>query len=202
MAPIAAALAVAEATANPAGTELTQLLHEWSGGDTEALERLVPLVYGDLKRLAQNCLEREGPGHTLQATAVVHELYVRLLDQRRIRWQNRSQFFAVAAILMRRLLVSHARKKRAAKRGGDATVLTLDEALGVADLGDRDLLALDEALRVLADFAPRQSRVVELRFFAGLTIEESATVLGISPATVKTDWSLARAWLFRELGGN
>jgi len=183
----------------PAPENVTRLLRDWSAGDLDALERLVPLVYDDLRRLAQSYLERESRGHTLQATAVVHELYVSLVKQKRIRWQNRGQFFAVAATLMRRLLVSHARKKRSAKRGGGALALGLDEALGVPEGQEPDLLALDEALWALAEFAPRQGRIVEMRFFGGLNVEETAAVLGISPATVKLDWSLAKAWLFREL---
>jgi RNA polymerase sigma factor (TIGR02999 family) len=199
--PIASATGATRAAAHPPPPreDLTRLLLDWSSGDPDALERLVPLVYDDLRRLAQSYLERERPGHTLQATAVVHELYVGLAKQKRIRWQNRAQFFAVAATLMRRLLVSHARKKRSAKRGGGAVALALDEALNVPEGREPDLLALDEALQVLAEFAPRQSRIVEMRFFGGLTVDETAAVLDVSPATVKLDWSLAKAWLFREL---
>ncbi len=182
----------------PAG-EVTALLEDWSAGDPRALDRLVPLVYTDLRRLAESYLGRESPGHTLQATAVVNELYLRLLDQTRIRWQNREQFLAVAATLMRRVLVNHARGRGAAKRGGNAVVLALDDALGIPEARHPEIVALDGALEALAAFAPRQSRIVEMRFFGGLTIDETATVLGISPATVKLDWSLAKAWLFREL---
>ena len=178
---------------------ITELLLDWSGGDAGALDRLLPLVYDDLRRIAGGYFRREAPGHTLQATAVVNELYLRLVDQNRLRWQNRSQFFGVAATMMRRILVNHARKTRAAKRGGGAVALTLDEALGVPELHDPDLVALDEALTALAKFAPRQSQIIEMRFFGGLTLDETADVLGISVTAVKLDWRLAKAWLFREL---
>ncbi len=184
---------------SPPASDITGLLQDWSAGDPEALERLVPLVYGDLRRLAASRFSRESSGHTLQATAVVNELYLLLLNQKRIRWQNRGQFLAVAATLMRRVLVSHARKSKAAKRGGEALVLALDDALGVPEAKYPELIALDDALAALEQFAPRQSKIVVLRFFAGLTIGETAEVLGASPGTVKHDWSLARAWLFREL---
>ncbi len=183
----------------PPASAVTALLHDWSAGDPGALDRLVPLVYQDLRRLAESYFGRESPGHTLQATAVVNELYLRLLDQKRIRWQNRGQFLAVAATLMRRVLVSHARRSRARKRGGGATVLALDDALGIPKTEHPELVALDGALEALSEFAPRQSRIVEMRFFGGLTVGETASVLGVSPATVKLDWSLAKAWLFREL---
>jgi RNA polymerase sigma factor (TIGR02999 family) len=179
--------------------DVTALLEEWSAGDPRALDRLVPLVYGDLRRLAQSYFGRESSGHTLQATAVVNELYLCLLEQKRVQWQNRGQFLAVAATLMRRILVDHARKRQSAKRGGEAIVLALDESLGVPASGNPDLVALDDALEALSALSPRQGRIVEMRFFGGLTIEETAAVLGVSPATVKLDWSLARAWLFREL---
>ena len=179
--------------------DITALLHDWSAGDAGGLDRLAPLVDSDLRRLAQRYLGRESPGHTLQATAVVNELYLRLLDQKRIRWQNREQFLAVAATLMRRVLVSHARQKHAAKRGGGAVVLALEEGLGVSETKNPDLVALDGALEELAKLSLRQSRIVEMRFFGGLTIHETASVLGVSPATVKLDWNLAKAWLFREL---
>ncbi len=185
----------------PPPADVTALLEEWSGGDSRALDRLVPLLYGDLRRLAQSHFGRESSGHTLQATAVVNELYLLLLDQKRVSWRNREQFLAVAATLMRRILVDHARKRRAAKRGGGDVVLALDESLGVPESDNPDLVALDDALEALASLSPRQSRVVEMRFFGGLTIEETASVLGVSPATVKLDWTLARAWLFLELGG-
>ncbi len=179
--------------------DITALLRDWSAGDASALSGLVPLVYDDLRRVAESYFARESSGHTLQATAVVNELYLRLLDQKRVRWLNRAQFLAVAATMMRRILVSHARKGRAAKRGGPAIALAFDEALRVPGTRDTDLVALDDALTALAALAPRQSAIVEMRFFGGLTIEETATAIGVSPATVKLDWSLARAWLFREL---
>jgi RNA polymerase sigma factor (TIGR02999 family) len=185
--------------APPPAADVTALLQEWGSGDQGALDRLVPLVYGDLRRLAQSHFGRESSGHTLQATAVVNELYLLLLEQKRVRWQNRGQFLAVAATLMRRILVDHARKRRAAKRGGDAVVLALDESVAVPEAGMPDVVALDDALDALSVLSPRQGRIVEMRFFGGLTIEETAAVLGVSPATVKLDWNLARAWLFREL---
>jgi RNA polymerase sigma factor (TIGR02999 family) len=181
--------------------DLTQLLHDWSQGAPGALDRLMPLIYDDLRRIAQRSFERESPGNTLQATAIVHELYVRLLAQERIDWRNRQQFFAVAATMIRRILVSHARERQAAKRGGGRVALALDEAIDVPDRrGTIDLVALEDALAALASFAPRPGRVVELRFFGGLTVEETAAVLGVSRGTVSLDWELARAWLFRELG--
>jgi RNA polymerase sigma factor (TIGR02999 family) len=178
------------------------MLLDWSSGSTDARDRLMTLVYRDLRRIAQKCFQHEGKDHTLQATALVHDAYLRLVDQRRVHWQNRAQFFAVAATLMRRLLVSHARARHAAKRGGGAVVVTLDEARGVGFSQAPDLLALDGALKALRAFAPRQSRVVTLRCFGGLSIEETSEVLGVSPATVKLDWSLAKAWLFRELAAD
>lgn len=197
-----APLAAAEPAFVPPAPEpdLTRLLGEWTAGDASALRRLMPLIYDDLRRLAQNAFAGESPGHTLQATAVVHELYLRLLDQNRIQWHNRGQFFAVASTMIRRILVSHARRHRAAKRGGGAAMLSLDEVLGLPAGQCPDLVALGEALERLAEFAPRQSRIVDLRFFGGLTIEETAASLAVSTATIKLDWSLARAWLFRELG--
>ncbi len=181
--------------------DLTQLLLSWSAGDTTARDRLMSLVYGDLRRIAQRRFAHEDCGHTLQATAVVHEAYLRLVDQKRVRWQNRSQFFAVAAMVMRRVLVSHSRSRQRLKRGGGAVLLSLDEAYGVGDMRAPDLVALDDALQVLEKLSPRQSRIVTLRFFGGLSIRETAVALGISPATVKLDWNLAKAWLFRELKG-
>lgn len=160
----------------------------------------MPLIYDDLRRIARSAFDRESPGNTLQATAIVHELYVQLLAQDRIHWSNRQQFFAVSATMIRRILVSHARQRQASKRGGGGVVLGLDEAGEVApDERPLDLVALEDALTALAKFAPRQSQIVELRFFGGLTIKETAAVLGVSPATVSLDWNLARAWLFREL---
>lgn len=180
---------------------VTQLLRAWNGGDEAARDRLVPLVYGQLHRLARAQLRRERSGHTLQPTALVHEAYLRLKDHRALQWQSRTHFFAIAATTMRRILVSHARKRRAAKRGDGGTAITLCEEHAAAEARSVDLLALDAALTALEKIDPRQCRVVELRYFAGLTIEETAEALGISPATVKLDWSLARAWLFRQMSG-
>jgi RNA polymerase sigma-70 factor (ECF subfamily) len=182
-----------------ADADVTALLIDWNQGDQSALDRLMPVVYDELRRLAARCMAREGPGHTLQSTAVVNEAYLKLIDQQRVHWQNRAQFFAVAAQMIRRILVDHARVANAAKRGGFARKLSLDEGIGVPETRDLDLIALDDALASLAQFDPQQSRVIELRFFAGLTIEETAEALGISPATVKRDWVTAKAWLFNEL---
>jgi RNA polymerase sigma factor (TIGR02999 family) len=154
--------------------EVTNLLIDWNHGDESALDRLIPLVYDELRRLAARCMSQEGPGHTLQSTAVVHEAYLKLIDQQRVHWQNRTQFFAVAAQLIRRVLVDHARTAHASKRGGGVRKLSLDENIGVFESRDLDLVALDDAIAALAQFDPQQSRVIELRFFAGLTIEETA----------------------------
>jgi len=182
--------------------DVTRLLQDWSNGDARALEALMPLVYGELHRLASRYLSRERPGHTLQSTALVHEAYLRLIGQRDVRWQNRSHFFGVAAQMIRRILVDHARAHQAAKRGAGAVKLSLDEALAASEnQPDLDLLALDDALNRLAEIDPQQGRIVELRYFAGLSIEETAEVLHISPATVKRDWVMAKAWLFREITG-
>jgi RNA polymerase sigma factor (TIGR02999 family) len=175
------------------------LLVEWGNGDRQALEKLTPLVYQELKRLAARYLRRERQEHTLQSTALVHEAWLRLIDQNHVHWQNRAQFFGIAAEMIRRILIDHARNRQAAKRGDGALKLTLDDALAAPDIRDLDLVALDDALQDLAKFDPQQSRMVELRFFAGLSIEESAEVLGVSPATVKREWAAARAWLYREL---
>ncbi len=179
---------------------VTQLLVEWSHGDQDALERLTPLVYGELRRLARRHLSRERSDHTLQSTALVHEAYLRLVDQRNVQWQNRAHFFGVAAQLIRRILIDHARAKQAGKRGAGACLLSLDEAID-SPAGGRslDIVALDDALEQLAKIDPRQSRIVELRFFAGLTVQETAEVLSISTPTVNREWNTAKAWLFREL---
>ena len=179
---------------------VTQLLVEWSHGDQDALERLTPLVYGELRRLARRHLSRERSDHTLQSTALVHEAYLRLVDQRSVQWQNRAHFFGVAAQLIRRILIDHARARQAGKRGAGACLLSLDEALD-APAGGRqlDIVALDDALAQLAKIDPRQSRIVELRFFAGLTVQETAEVLSVSTPTVNREWNAAKAWLFREL---
>jgi RNA polymerase sigma factor (TIGR02999 family) len=179
--------------------DVTRLLAAWSHGDREALDALTPVVYSELRRLAKAYLRRERPDHTLQGTALVHEAYLRLIDQRGVEWRNRNHFFALAAELIRRILVDHARAKVAAKRGGGSFKLSLDEALAAADEKDLDLVALDEALQALAQADAQQSRIVELRYFGGLTIEETADVLEISPATVKRDWVMAKAFLKREM---
>jgi RNA polymerase sigma factor (TIGR02999 family) len=181
--------------------DVTRILREVSGGDREAPARLMPLVYDELRRLANHYLRQERPDHTLQPTALVHEAYLRLVDQTRVDWQNRAHFFGVAAQLMRRILVDHARRHQASKRGGFRQKLTLDEAVDYSQTRDVDLVRLDDALTALAQFDTRQSRIVELRFFGGLTIEETAEALAVSPATVKVDWSMAKAWLRREIGG-
>lgn len=181
--------------------KVTQLLMEWTGGDRAALDRLMPLVYDELRRLAGGYLGRERRDHTLQPTALVNEAFLRLVDQKRIHWQGRAHFLAIAATLMRQLLISHARKHRAAKRGSGGARLTLLDSDLTAKPRDVDLLDLDRALSALAGLDARQARVVELRYFGGMTVEETAAVLAVSPATVKLDWSLARAWLLRELQG-
>lgn len=182
-------------------SDVTGLLLSWSNGDASAAERLLPAIYDDLHRQAARAMRREGDDHTLQATALVHEAYLRLVDQRRVQWRNRSHFFGIAAQAMRRVLVDHARGRLAAKRGGGMKQLTLsgaDEAAANADDGV-DVLALHEALERLAQLDPDQARLVELRYFGGLTIEETAEALGVSPATMKREWAVARAWLRREL---
>jgi RNA polymerase sigma factor (TIGR02999 family) len=183
----------------PSPHNVTQLLGAWRNGDEDALAHLLPLVYDELRQIAARYLRRERVDHTLQATALVHEAYLRLVDQSHAQWQNRAHFFGVAAQVMRRLLVDHARRQHAAKRGGAAPMLALDDALRVADARAMDVVALDEALTALAMLDPQQSRIVELRFFGGLTIEETAEVVRVSPATVKRDWNIAKAWLYREL---
>jgi RNA polymerase sigma factor (TIGR02999 family) len=183
----------------PAQDSVTKLLLDWGAGNRAALDALTPLVYDELRRLAGHYLRRERPDHTLQSTALVHEAYMRLIDQRNVRWQNRAQFFGLAAELIRRILVDHARAKQAAKRGGKAVKLTLDEALDASVGRDLDLVRLDDSLKALAEVDAQQGRIVELRYFAGLTIEETAEALDISPATVKRDWVVAKAWLRRQM---
>ncbi len=180
-------------------TQVTQLLGRWRSGDREALDALVPLVYDELKRIAQRYLRNERHGHTLQSTALVHEAYVRLTNQQLPQWQNRAHFFAVAAQLMRQILVDHARAHRADKRGGGACKLTMKEAEQSPQKVDVDVIALDDALKTLSELDVQQGKVVELKFFGGLSIEETAEVLGVSASTVKRDWITARAWLHREL---
>jgi len=178
---------------------VTRLLVEWGDGNQQALEALVPLIYKELRNLAHNFLYRERPGHTLQTTALVHEAYLKLIDQNDVRWQNRAHFFAIAAQAMRRILIDSARKHAAAKRGGPQAELSLDEVADIALEPDINLLKLDEALNELVKIDPRQSRIVELRYFGGLTIEETAEVMSVSPATVKREWMMARAWLHQEI---
>ena len=168
-------------------------------GDKEDLDKLMPAVYDELRRQAARYLRREQAGHTLQTTALIHEAYVRLVDQHNVQWQNRAHFFGLAAQMMRRILVDHARTKKRAKRGGSVIKVSLADATLPVNERDLDVVALDEALNRLAEIDEQQSRVVELRFFSGLTVEETAEVMGISPATVKRDWSMAKAWLHREL---
>jgi RNA polymerase sigma factor (TIGR02999 family) len=177
--------------------EVTALLKDWSGGDRAALERLMPLVYSELRKLAASYLRVERRDHTLQPTALVHEAYLRLVDQRSVNWRNRAHFFGIAAQMMRRILVDHARRRQAAKRDASFYLVRTSDA-GEAGR-DPELLALDEALSGLEALDARQARIVELRFFGGLTVEETAEVAGVSPATVKREWRTARAWLAREI---
>ena len=183
----------------PSTQEVTQVLRELSEGEESAPERLMPLVYDELRKLAAGYLKGERTDHTLQATALVHEAYIRLVDWKSVSWENRAHFFALAAQVMRRILVDHARAKKAEKRGGAMTKLALQEAVSFARQSEVDLLALDESLTALAEFDPVQSKVVELRFFGGLTIDETAEVMGIAPATVKREWAMAKAWLHQRL---
>lgn len=180
-------------------SQVTELLVRWRGGDRQALDVLLPLVYDELRRIAHHYLRNERSDHTLQSTALVNEAYVRMVVQDFPQWQNRAHFFAVAAQLMRQILVDYARSRRAAKRGGSVCRLALEEADEQPQPVDVDVIALDEALQTLAQMDPQQCRVVELKFFAGLSTEDTAEVLGISPSTVKRDWITARAWLHREL---
>ena len=185
------------ATSSPEG--ITQLLESWSKGDQSALDQLMPLVYDELHRLAAAYLRRERQTHTLQPTALVNEAYLKLIDQRHAQWRNRAQFYGVAAQLMRRILVDHARAHYAAKRGGPHYTVSLSQAGRFGETPDVDLLALHEALERLAEIDADQSRIVELRFFGGVTIEETGEVMGSSHATVEREWRMARAWLLREL---
>jgi RNA polymerase sigma factor (TIGR02999 family) len=183
----------------PRPHEVTQLLIAWSNGDQAALEKLMPLVYDELHRLARHFMKREPAGHTLQTTALVNEAYLRLIEQKDMKWQNRAHFFAISAQLMRRILVSMARARQAHKRGGEARQVSLDEALVVSEERAAELVALDEALTGLAALDQRRSRVVELRYFGGLSVEETAEVLKVSPDTVMREWKKAKAWLYAEL---
>ena len=180
--------------------DVTGLLVQWSRGDRDALERLMPVIYEECRRIAARQLQHERRDHTLDPTALVHELYLRLVDQRRVTWENRAQFFGIAAQLMRRILVDHARARQTAKRGGSALLVSLDAAAETPNDTDvEDVLAIDEALDKLSALDAEQVRIIELRFFAGLTVEEAAHVVGRSPRTVKREWRLAKAWLYREL---
>lgn len=180
-------------------SDVTRMLKQASAGDESAINRLLPMVYDELRALAESYLQRENPGHTLQATALVHEAYLRLVKQEDVEWQNRAHFFALAAQAIRRILVDHARGRGRAKRGGDRERVTLDEDVALTSDRDVDLIELDAALEKLARLHERQARIVELRFFGGLTLREAAEVLGVSPRTIDGDWSMARAWLRREL---
>jgi len=185
--------------ATPSRKDVTGLLIDWSKGDQEAFNDLMPLVYDELRRLASRYLRNERPGHTLQTTALVHEAYLKLVDQTNKSWQNRVQFFAAAAQVMRHILVDYARSRKAFKRGGDYCRLSLDEAVISSEEKDPDLLTLNESLERLAAIDSQQSRVVELRVFGGLTVEETAEALGVSPRTVKREWSMAKAWLHKQI---
>jgi len=182
--------------------QVTNLLEAWSHGDKEALDKLMPLIYDELRRLARQQMRRESPGHTLQTTALVNEAYLRLVDQRTAHWQNRAQFFGVAAQLMRRILVNHARGRNRMKRAGDLQKVSLDEAAIVSQAAAADLLALHDALEKLETTNQRMGRIVELRFFGGLSIEEAAEVLKVSPGTVMKDWTFAKAFLHAEISND
>ena len=184
---------------SPTQPEITNLLARWSDGDRAALDKLFPLVFGELRRLAHRYMRREKPGHMLQTTALVNEAYLRLVDQRNVRWQNRAHFFAIASQMMRRILVDHARSRRYDKRGGGVLKISLEEAAVISMERARELVALDDALMALEKIDPRRSRVVEMRFFGGLDNDEIAEVLKIHPNTVTRDWNLARAWLHKEV---
>jgi RNA polymerase sigma factor (TIGR02999 family) len=186
----------------PASQEITRLLLAWGSGDKAALDALMPIVYDELRRLAKRYMRRQNPDHTLQTTALVNEAYLRLIDSSRVRWQDRTHFFAISAQLMRRILVDFARAKNSRKRGGEQIQITLDERIEAPFETETNLVELDEALQRLAKLSPRQSRIVELRYFGGLSEEEISETLAISTRTVRRDWSLARAWLYRELNNN
>jgi RNA polymerase sigma factor (TIGR02999 family) len=178
---------------------ITQLLIAWKAGDQRAMEELAPILQQEMHRIASYHIAGERPGHVLQATALVNEAYLKLIDWKSVHWQNRAQFFAIASQIMRRILVDYARRRRREKHGGNAVQVSLSEAAGVPLKGASDLVALDEALQELEKLSARQARVIELRFFGGLSLEETAEVLEVSVGTVRRDWSLARAWLYREL---
>src|SRR5688572_30839633 len=179
--------------------DVTQLLRDWSGGDQAAADKLMPLVYEELRHLAHQYMRREKPGHTLQTSALVNEAYVRLVKQSEIQWESRAHFFGIAARLMRQILVDQARRKNFAKRGGGAIRVSLNDATAIAQEQSANVMALDEALKTLEQTDPRKSRIVELRFFGGLSIEETAEALKVSPGTVMREWTFARAWLRSEM---
>ena len=183
----------------PLPNEITERLIAWGGGDRSALDQLLPVVYQELRRMAGNYLRQENPGHTLQPTALVHEAWLRLIDQARVDWRNRAQFFGLAAQMMRRILVDHAKAKHREKRGGEAVKLSLDDVINLSQERAADLLALDDALVELTRVDGRKSRVVELRYFGGFSVEETAQILGVSPETVMRDWKLAKAWLYQQI---
>ena len=185
--------------ATPSTDNVTRLLLDWSNGDKSALEKLIPLVYDELRRMARQYMRRERPGHTLESTALVNEAYIKLIDCSRVGWQNRAHFFAVAAQLMRRILIDHARSRNYAKRGGGVRKVSLDEAAILSEERAADLIAIDNALTNLAAMDPRKSQIVELRFFGGLNLEETAEVMGISSPTVQREWRKAKAWLLKEV---
>ena len=181
--------------------DITQLLRDWGRGEKSALDRLMPVVYNELRRIARNFMRRQNPGHTLQTTALVNEAFLNLVDSSRVNWQSRTHFFAIAAQLMRRVLVDAARRRNSRKRGGDHLRVTFDDGVDIGSESNTDLVALDEALTRLFELNPRHGRIVELKYFGGLTEEQISHMLDISERTVRRDWTLAKAWLFRELSG-
>jgi RNA polymerase sigma factor (TIGR02999 family) len=186
----------------PEQGEITQLLLDWRGGDSAAFERLLPLVYAELRKIAGGHMHRERAGHVLQTTALMHEAYIRLVNQTQVEWQSRAHFYAIAAQVMRQILVDYARRQNSEKRGGGKAHVSLDEARTLAFEPSEDILAINEALERLAEWDARKARVVEMRFFGGMSVDETAEVLRVSTNTVVRDWSLARAWLLRELQGS
>ena len=186
----------------PSTQNVTEMLNDWRNGDQAALDRLIPVVYDELRRQAAGYLRRERPGHTLQSAALIHEAYLRLINQQNIEWKNRAHFYAIAARLMRQILVDHARKRNASKRGGSDIRVSLEDAMVVSPEANVDLVALDEALTRLAEIDPQQASIVELRYFSQLSVEETAEVLGVSSRTVRRDWNVAKAWLRQQILGN
>ena len=187
---------------NPSSHEVTQLLKAWSDGNERARDELMSIVYPELRRLAHHYMKGESPGHTLQTSALVNEAFLKLVDQRNVQWQNRAHFFGISARVMRRILVDYARQRRYAKRGGGIQTLSFDETLVVSEERCAEVIGLHDALETLMKFDPRKSQIVELRFFGGLSIEETAEVLSVSPGTIMRDWTLAKAWLRREISDN